>query len=356
MGVVRGPWNWWPNMKFQTKESQDWGWGEKNAKQVQIPKKKHTPICGGGAHFHIGRPHHTKLPNSWTFSECFLVLILRWSSYYNMELNLEKCINLTLNRHQSSIRYMDGTLVPRKQSATYLGTLLSDTVDNRKEIMNRIFDSTRICNKLKLFWNKARTSLRWKLKVFHSIIRSKLLYGLECIQLNQAERNKLNAFQIKCYRRILHIPPTSVDRTVTNEDVKRILQDQHGLKVTDFSDMWIHKKIKLLGHIIRSHNQDPMKQVLFEPYTLTPRIEHSRRVGKPRAHWLIETYADAYKAAGMLEQFDMENIQHRNVIHDMAMQRTGIFQWDRLLYIYYLHTSPKVSSPKDSSPKAGAFS
>ena len=255
-----------------------------------------------------------------------LAEIQRESNYYNMELNLDKCINLTLNRHQSSIRYMDGTLVPRKQSATYLGTLLTDTVDNRKEIMSRIFDSTRTCNKLKLFWNKARTSLRWKIKVFHSIIRSKLLYGLECIQLNQAERNKLNAFQIKCYRRILHIPPTSVDRTVTNEDVKRILQDQQGLKVADFSDMWIHKKIKLLGHIIRSHNQDPMKQVLFEPYTLTPRIEHARRVGKPRAHWLIETYADAYKAAGMLEQFDMENIQHRNVIHDMAMQRTGIFQ------------------------------
>ena len=255
-----------------------------------------------------------------------LAEIQRESSYYNMELNLDKCINLTLNRHQSSIRYMDGTLVPRKQFATYLGTLLTDTVDNRKEIMSRIFDSTRTCNKLKLFWNKARTSLRWKIKVFHSIIRSKLLYGLECIQLNQAERNKLNAFQIKCYRRILHIPPTSVDRTVTNEDVKRILQDQQGLKVADFSDMWIHKKIKLLGHIIRSHNQDPMKQVLFEPYTLTPRIEHARRVGKPRAHWLIETYADAYKAAGMLEQFDMENIQHRNVIHDMAMQRTGIFQ------------------------------
>ena len=267
-----------------------------------------------------------------------LAEIQRESSYYNMELNLDKCINLTLNRHQSSIKYMDGTLVPRKQSATYLGTLLTDTVDNRKEIMNRIFDSTRTCNKLKLFWNKARTSLRWKIKVFHSIIRSKLLYGLECIQLNQTERNKLNAFQIKCYRRILHIPPTSVDRTVTNEDVKRILQDQHGLKVTDFSDMWIQKKIKLLGHIIRSHNQDPMKQVLFEPYTLTPRIEHSRRAGKPRAHWLIETYADAYKAAGMLEQFDMENIQHRNVIHDMAMQRTGIFQWDRLLYIYFLFT------------------
>ena len=60
------------------------------------------------------------------------------SSYYNMELNLDKCISLNLNKPQSSIRYMDGTLVPRKQSATYLDTRLTDAVDNRKEIMNII--------------------------------------------------------------------------------------------------------------------------------------------------------------------------------------------------------------------------
>ena len=125
-------------------------------------------------------------------------------------------------------------------------------------MMNKIFDSTRTCIRLKLFWNKARTSLRWKIKVFYSFVRSNLLYGLRCIQLNQAERNRL-----------LHIPPTSVDRTVANEDVKIIQQDQHGLKATDFSDMWVHKKIKLLGHFIRSHNQDPMKQVLFELWAFT---------------------------------------------------------------------------------------
>ena len=44
--------------------------------------------------------------------------IQKGSSYYNMELSLDKCFNLTLSRHQSSIRYMDGTL--------------ADTVDHRK--------------------------------------------------------------------------------------------------------------------------------------------------------------------------------------------------------------------------------
>ena len=59
----------------------------------------------------------------------FLHAIQRESEYYNLQLNYDKCINLMLHQHQSSIKYADGTLVPRKKEATYLGTLLSDSVD-----------------------------------------------------------------------------------------------------------------------------------------------------------------------------------------------------------------------------------
>ena len=40
------------------------------------------------------------------------------STYYNMKLNRTKCINLTINRRQSNIRYIDGTPVPRDHAAT----------------------------------------------------------------------------------------------------------------------------------------------------------------------------------------------------------------------------------------------
>ena len=47
---------------------------------------------------------------------CHINLLLKEiqteSCYYNMELNLYKCINLTLNRKQSSIKFADGSLVP----------------------------------------------------------------------------------------------------------------------------------------------------------------------------------------------------------------------------------------------------
>ena len=73
-------------------------------------------------------------------------------------------------------------------------------------------------------------------------------------------------------------------------------------------DLILHFFPSLLGHIIRADPQDPMRQVLFLPNSLIPRIEHARWVGKPRAHWLIETYADAYRESGHVDQFDINNI------------------------------------------------
>ena len=213
----------------------------------------------------------------------------------------------------------------KHHTATYLGTLLTDTVDNKQEVINHIADSTRTCNRLKLFWNKTQKTVPWKIQVFHSILRSKLLYGLETIHLNKSELNRLDAFQIKGYRRILHIPPTSVDRTMTNSAVKELLNNQYGVTVVAFSKLCLRRKIQLLGHIIRADPQDPMRQVLFLHNSLNRRTEHTRRIGKPRAHWLIETYADAYKESGHLDEFDINNILHRTVKNDMAQERLNIF-------------------------------
>ena len=85
--------------------------------------------------------------------------IQRESKYYNMQLNTDKCVNLTLYQKQSSIRYIDGTPVPQKHEATYLGIILSDKVDNHCEINNRIAAAIKSCHKLKLFWDKANTTV-----------------------------------------------------------------------------------------------------------------------------------------------------------------------------------------------------
>ena len=152
--------------------------------------------------------------------------------------------------------------------------MITDTNDNHAEINNRISDCIVTANRLKLFWNKANTTIKWKLQVYDSMIRSKLLYGLETIQLTQNEKERINAFQMKGIRRILQIPPTHIDRTQTNELVMKQASKEadkkDGKSIMKFTDMWLKLKLKLLGHLLRAHWSDPLHQVTFENSSKKP--------------------------------------------------------------------------------------
>ena len=103
-----------------------------------------------------------------------------------------------MHQKQSGVCFMDKTLVPRKTRAIYLGTVLDVENRNKTEITHRISEATAVANRMKLFWNKAETTKKWKIQVLNAIIRSKVVYGLEALQLVQAEKAKLDAFHIKC--------------------------------------------------------------------------------------------------------------------------------------------------------------
>ena len=254
----------------------------------------------------------------------FLHAIQRESEYYNLQLNFDKCINLTLHQYQSSIKYADGTLVPRKKEATYLGTLLSDSVDNHRKICNRLAAATATCHRLKQFWDKAHTSVRWKIRVFDSISKSKVLCGLGCIQLTQSDVVKLNAFQMTGVRRILHLPTTFIDRSITNQRVIDSLRDNHQICIHLFSQTWLKRKLKLFGRILRTSSDDPLRQGLFEYNTFIPRIEY-RRPGKPRTSWLFQAFKEAFEMLGRVEEHDYDNPEHQNFVLQKAAERQGVF-------------------------------
>ena len=207
----------------------------------------------------------------------------------------------------------------------YLGTLLADSFDNRAEISNRLGDCISTCNRLKLFWNKANTSLKWKMQVFSSTLRSKL-YGLECIQLTDAELSRLNAFQNKSLRRILKIPPTHIDRTQTNARMYETIRNDYGCKFEHFSDTWRKAKCRLLGHILRARPSDPLAQATLKTDGITPRTPSRKRPGRPRADWLTETYKDAFHLiTDAWHLFNISDAQQLLDIKQAAINRFGPF-------------------------------
>ncbi len=166
--------------------------------------------------------------------------------------------------------------------------------------------------------------------MYNAVIRSKLLYGLECLELTEAEKAKLDSFQINGLRRILHIPPTHVDRATTNdmvlEKAAMVLEKLEPIK--RFSESCQDQKFKLLGHILRADVNDPLHQVCFKGDQKTPKFVPKRRVGRPREHWLLNTMEEAYDHTtpeNVNEQFDPFNETHINWLVQGAKERDDIY-------------------------------
>ena len=105
--------------------------------------------------------------------------------------------------------------VSRKHQVEYLGAKVRDSVDNHREVLKRMGQASATASQLQLCWNKARTAIKWK----RQVANSKLLYGLETVQLTQSEQNRIDAFQMKMLKRILRVPPTHIGRSWTNQKV-----------------------------------------------------------------------------------------------------------------------------------------
>ena len=104
-----------------------------------------------------------------------------------------------------------------------------------------------------------------------SIIRAKLVYGLESAALNDAQKNILNAFQLKGIRIILNITTTFVDRTHTNkfviekanEELKRAGAKAPKDSIKMVSEYIEEKTGNLMAHMNRCQRQ-------MTPHTLEP--------------------------------------------------------------------------------------
>ena len=135
-------------------------------------------------------------------------------------------------------------------------------------------------------------SKREKIIIYDALVGSKLLYGLDTLPLTTASLNKLNPFHLKGLRRILRLPTTFVDRTMTNRKVLEIAEaesnkntanrharyeprtkrDQKQIKLV--SEVLNDRSKKMLGDILREGPRDLRRQVTFNDDTPFPNMPH----------------------------------------------------------------------------------
>ena len=98
----------------------------------------------------------------------------------------------------------------------YQGSVIPDE-GSKPEILSRITQTTAALTRLKPVWNDRGMSLSSKIRLMRSNVTSIFLYACESWTLTAELQTRIQAMEMRCYRKILHI---SYKDHVTNEEVR----------------------------------------------------------------------------------------------------------------------------------------
>ena len=125
-------------------------------------------------------------------------------------------------------------------------TLRVSDQGSQPEILSRIAQATAALTRLKPVWNDRSISLSSKIHLRRSLVTSTFL-GFESWTLTAELQRRIQAMEMRCYRKILHI---SYKDHVTNEEVREKIQPAIGphenLTIVE------GRKLQWYGHVSRS--------------------------------------------------------------------------------------------------------
>ena len=172
----------------------------------------------------------------------------RTTTRYKMEIGPDKTKVMTNNPNgfQREIK-LKGQRLEEVENYKYLGAIISNE-GSKPEILSRIAQTTVALSRLKIIWRDKNISLASKVKLMRTLILSTFLYACESWTLTAEIERRIQALEMKCYRRLLNI---SYKDHVTNEEVCNRIQNAMGVH-DDLLTMVKKRKLRWYGHISRS--------------------------------------------------------------------------------------------------------
>ena len=214
------------------------------------------------------------------------------SEQLGLKMNVKKTKVMVVRRTKEERRaniYIEGKVLEQVKTFKYLGQQITDDGKCEIDIRSRIEIARGNFLKMKDVLTSTSLTLKTRKRLVKCYIMSTFLYSAETWTLTTEMENKINAFEMWIYRRMLKI---SYQDHVTNEDVlKRMKETPHLLKEIK------RRKIQYLGHIIRGNE---IQKDLVEG-----KVEGTRKRGRPRSSWLGEI--EKWTGMKMIELTRMAN-------------------------------------------------